>query len=115
MAALFTHDGSLVGLRRQPGGRWSAGRRRRISRPIFASHATPAYVGAVREVRALAPNVSLVRAVAGMVPEGRRELNPALNTIHTLVAVEAGGHVACRDVPEHAGGVPRPARIWRTR
>ena len=39
----------------------------------------------------LAPKVSLVRAVAGMVPDGRRDLNPALNTIHTLTAVEAGG------------------------
>ena len=45
------------------------------STPIFARHATPAYVGKVREVRALAPKVSLVRAVAGMVPDGRRDLN----------------------------------------
>ena len=32
-----------------------------------------------------------MRAVTGMVPEGRRDLNAALNTIHTLVAVEGGG------------------------
>jgi methyltransferase (TIGR00027 family)/uncharacterized protein (TIGR02246 family) len=90
MAALFTHDGSLVGF---DGSQIDGGRAAVEAHlaPIFASHATPAYVGKVREVRALATNVSLVRAVTGMVQEGRRELNAALNTIHTLVAVEAGG------------------------
>src|SRR6187402_151683 len=86
MAALFTHDGSLVGF---DGSQIDGGPRAVESHlsPIFARHATPAYVGKVREVRELAPKVSLVRAVTGMVPDGRRELNSALNTIHTLVAV----------------------------
>ena len=90
MAALFTHDGSLVGF---DGSQIDGGPRAVESHlsPIFASHATPSYVGKVREVRELAPKVSLVRAVTGMVPDGRRELNSALNTIHTLVAVEGGG------------------------
>jgi len=30
--------------------------------------------------------VVLLRAVAGMVPPGKSDLNPAVNTIHTLVA-----------------------------
>jgi uncharacterized protein (TIGR02246 family) len=90
MAALFTHDGSLVGFdgSQIDGGPQSV---QAHLAPIFSSHATPAYVGKVREVRQLAPKVSLVRAVTGMVPEGRHGLNPALNTIHTLVAVEGGG------------------------
>jgi methyltransferase (TIGR00027 family)/uncharacterized protein (TIGR02246 family) len=90
MAALFTHDGSLIGF---DGSQIDGGPRAVESHlsPIFASHATPAYAGKLREVRELAPKVSLVRAVTGMVPEGRHELNPALNTIHTLVAVEGGG------------------------
>ncbi len=90
MAALFAHDGSLVGF---DGSQVDGGPPAVAAHlaPIFARHATPAYVGTVREVRTLAPKVSLVRAVAGMVPEGRRDLNPALNTIHTLTAVEAGG------------------------
>jgi uncharacterized protein (TIGR02246 family) len=58
---------------------------------VFSSHATAAYVGKVREVRVLEPEVVLLRAVAGMVPPGKSELNPALNTIHTLVAVNHGG------------------------
>src|SRR5688572_4769705 len=90
MAALFTHDGSLVGF---DGSQIDGGPSAVAAHltPIFASHATPAYVGKVREVRELAPRVSLVRAVTGMVPEGRRDLNAALNTIHTLVAVDGGG------------------------
>jgi methyltransferase (TIGR00027 family)/uncharacterized protein (TIGR02246 family) len=90
MAALFTPDGSLVGFDGSQVDGGPAAVRQHLA-PIFNGHATPAYVGKVREVRALAPSVSLVRAVAGMVPEGRRELNTALNTIHSLVAVEAGG------------------------
>jgi methyltransferase (TIGR00027 family)/uncharacterized protein (TIGR02246 family) len=90
MAALFTHDGSLVGF---DGSQIDGGPKAVEAQlgPIFGSHATPAYVGIVREVRELAPKVTLVRAVTGMVPEGRHELNAALNTIHTLVAVEGGG------------------------
>jgi len=90
MAALFTHDGSLVGF---DGSQIDGGPKAVEAHlaPIFGSHATPTYVGRVREVRELAPKVALVRAVTGMVPEGRRELNATLNTIHTLVAVEGGG------------------------
>jgi len=90
MAALFTHDGSLVGF---DGSQIDGGPQTVEAHltPIFSSHATPAYVGKLREVRELAPKVTLVRAVAGMVPEGRHGLNAALNTIHTLVAVEGGG------------------------
>jgi methyltransferase (TIGR00027 family)/uncharacterized protein (TIGR02246 family) len=90
MAALFTHDGSLVGF---DGSQIDGGPKEVEAHlaPIFASHPTAAYIGKLREVRALAPKVSLLRAVAGMVPEGRRDLNSSLNTIHTLVAVEAGG------------------------
>jgi methyltransferase (TIGR00027 family)/uncharacterized protein (TIGR02246 family) len=90
MAALFTHDGSLVGF---DGSQIDGGPPAVAAHlaPIFASHATPSFVAAVREVRGLAPKIALVRAVAGMVPDGRRELNPALNTIHTVTAVEAGG------------------------
>src|SRR5690349_10159402 len=70
MAALFTHDGSIVGF---DGSQIDGGPSAIEAhlKPIFASHATPAYVAAVREVRELATKVSLLRAVSGMVPEGR--------------------------------------------
>jgi uncharacterized protein (TIGR02246 family) len=57
---------------------------------VFGSHPTATYVGKIREVRVLGSEVVLLRAVAGMVPPGKSELNPALNTIHTLVAANQG-------------------------
>jgi uncharacterized protein (TIGR02246 family) len=57
---------------------------------VFSSHSTAAYVGKIREVRVLGPEVVLLRAVAGMLPPGKAELNPALNTVHTLVAAHQG-------------------------
>jgi uncharacterized protein (TIGR02246 family) len=53
---------------------------------VFGNHPTAAYVGKVREVRLLGSEVVLLRAVAGMVPADQSDLNPALNTIHTLLA-----------------------------
>jgi len=41
----------------------------------------------VRETRMLGSEVGILRAVAGMIPPGAQDINPALNTIHSLVAV----------------------------
>jgi uncharacterized protein (TIGR02246 family) len=43
---------------------------------IFRDHVTAAYVGKIREVRFLTPEVAVLRAVAGMTPPGRSELTP---------------------------------------
>lgn len=59
---------------------------------VFGSHQTAAYVAKVREVRLLGQGVTLLRAVAGMVPPGSSELKPDLNTVHTLVAASEGDH-----------------------
>lgn len=59
--------------------------------PIFANHPTGAFVAVVREVRALGPSVVLLRADAGMIPAGKDDINPALNAIQSLVAVQIGG------------------------
>jgi uncharacterized protein (TIGR02246 family) len=52
---------------------------------IFAQHRTAAYVAKVREVRSLAPSVTLLRAIVGMIPPGARALNPAVNAIQSVV------------------------------
>jgi uncharacterized protein (TIGR02246 family) len=85
MAACFEDDGNLVGF---DGSQVDS----RVAleahlRPIFASHPTPPYVAKVREIRMLRADAGILRAVAGMVPPGSSEINPALNTVHTLVAV----------------------------
>ncbi|MGW2255377.1 SgcJ/EcaC family oxidoreductase [Kitasatospora sp. NPDC001660] len=57
---------------------------------IFADHVTPRYVAAVRRVRGLGAGVAQLDAVAGLVPAGAADLVPELNSVQTVVAVNAG-------------------------
>jgi uncharacterized protein (TIGR02246 family) len=87
-ASLFGRNGSMVGFDGSP-----VDGQEKIEAhltEVFASHQTAAFVAKVREVRLLGPGAVLVRAVAGMIPPGKTELNPAVNTIHTLVAASEG-------------------------
>ena len=89
MAANFEEDGNLVGY-----DGTQADSRTAIEihlRPIFADHPTAAYVAKVREVRMLGREVGILRAVVGMIPPGSDDINPAGNTIQTLVAGEGAG------------------------
>jgi uncharacterized protein (TIGR02246 family) len=83
-AALFVRQGNIVGF----DGSQVDGQDKIEAHlaQIFAHHRTAAYVGKVREVRLLGTEVVLLRAVAGMLPPTASDLNPALNTIHTLIA-----------------------------
>jgi uncharacterized protein (TIGR02246 family) len=86
MAAQFEEDGNLVGYDGS-----QADSRAAIEdhlQPIFADHPTADYVAKVREIRILGRDVGLLRAIAGMISPGADDINPAVNTIHTLVAVE---------------------------
>ena len=84
-AALFTEDCHLVGF----DGSMMNGKAEIATSlsQIFADHQTAAYIGKVREVQFLASNVALLRAVAGMVSPGQTDINPAVNTIQTLITV----------------------------
>jgi len=86
---LFTEHGNVVGFDgSQVNGRGEIGTH---LRQIFAHHHTPAYVGKVREIRMLTSDVAVLRAVAGMVPSGQADVNPALNSIQTLVMTRQEG------------------------
>jgi len=89
MAASFADDAEVVGF----DGSQILGRQAIISEMdrIFASHETAAYVGKVRRVVRLAEDAALLRAVAGMVPPGQNDINPAVNTIHSVVAARREG------------------------
>jgi uncharacterized protein (TIGR02246 family) len=89
MAAYFEEVGNLVGFDGS-----QADSRAAIEdhlRPIFADHRTAAYVAKVREIRMLGRDVGILRAVAGLIPPNSEDINPAGNTIQTLVAVEGAG------------------------
>jgi uncharacterized protein (TIGR02246 family) len=81
-AVVVGFDGSLMA---------GAGEIARELGSIFADHVTAAYVGIVREVRFLAAEVALLRAVAGMVPPGQRDINPATNAIQSLLVQKFPG------------------------
>jgi uncharacterized protein (TIGR02246 family) len=88
MAALFASGGQVVGF----DGSELDGREaiEASMRGIFAHHKTPAYVAKVRSVR-FTGDVAILRAVAGMIVPGTQDVNPALNTVQTLVAATDSG------------------------
>ena len=88
-AGLFTPDANVIGF----DGSAMDGRAAIESQlqEIFSNHPTGAYVGLVRDVRFLSPEVALLRSVAGIIPAGQTDLNPALNSVQSLVAVRQDG------------------------
>src|SRR5258706_2091584 len=88
-ATLFAEDANVVGFDGSPmNGRAEIATQ--IGR-IFADHQTSTYVGKIREVRFLTPDVAILRAVVGMVPPGQSDLNPEVNAIQSLVATQQHG------------------------
>lgn len=81
-ATLVGFDGSQISDQLQIGAHVSE---------VFTRHQTPRYVGIVREVRSIASDVSLLRANAGLIPPGKDDIDPALNAVQSLVAVQKGG------------------------
>ena len=89
MASLFSKDGSIVGF----DGSQMNGKMQMESEigQIFAHHRTASYVGKIREIRLLRKDVVLLRAVAGMVQKGEKEIDQEVNAIQSLVAVKDNG------------------------
>jgi uncharacterized protein (TIGR02246 family) len=88
-AALFEDDGNTIGFDGSPmNGRANIAA---TLGQIFADHATAAYVAKIRGIRYLAPDVVLLRAVVGMVPPEQSDINPAVNAMQTIVAVNHDG------------------------
>ncbi|MEC0230371.1 SgcJ/EcaC family oxidoreductase [Paenibacillus alba] len=85
MAAVFAEEGELIGF----DGSVVQGRALILEHlaPIFANHPTPPYYGKVKSVHFLAEGVAVLRAIAGMVPQGKSDLAPELHTHHTMIAV----------------------------
>ncbi|WP_047152207.1 SgcJ/EcaC family oxidoreductase [Aneurinibacillus tyrosinisolvens] len=90
MADLFTEDGESIGF----DGSQSIGREEIFAhlKPIFEDHPTAPYVSKVKGVRFLGSDAAILRAIAGMVPPGQSDINPKVNTHHTLVVVNSEGN-----------------------
>jgi uncharacterized protein (TIGR02246 family) len=88
-ALLFASDGSLVGFDgSQVNGQLDVGAH---LTEVFTHHQTPRYVSIVREVRLLANDVTLLRANTGLIPAGEEDIDPALNAVQSMIAVQKGG------------------------
>lgn len=84
-AALFSEDSNVIGF---DGSQMNGRAEIELTLSgIFTHHKTAAYVAKVREVRFITPQVALLRAVVGMIPPGGADLNPAVNSIQSLLAV----------------------------
>jgi uncharacterized protein (TIGR02246 family) len=88
-ASKFAADCNLVGFDgSQIDGRAEIGA---VLGKIFADHPTAAYVSKVRGVRFIGAGVAVLRAVVGMVPPGKTDLNPAVHAVQTLIAAKHDG------------------------
>src|SRR5688500_4253130 len=78
-AALFEDEGTLIGFdgSQMNGKTTIAGH----LNAIFADHVTAPYTGIVKDVRFLAPDVALLRAIVGMIPIGQSDFDPQLNAL----------------------------------
>jgi uncharacterized protein (TIGR02246 family) len=84
MASCFAEDGEMIGF----DGSNMQGRKEIAEhlRSVFSDHETARFVSKVKGIRSPAPDVALLRAAAGMVPPGLNDINPEVNTHHTVLA-----------------------------
>lgn len=89
MADLFDDDGEQIGF----DGSQSIGQAEIFAHlePIFKHHRTARFISKVTSVRFLSEDIAILRAIAGMVPPGQSDINPTVNTHHTLVLQEVDG------------------------
>src|SRR5690625_1372795 len=86
MADLFIVEGEIIGF----DGSQIIGTKEIYSHlePVFSEHPTPPYTSKIKNIHVLSPVIGMIRAIAGMVPEGEMDINPDLNTHHTLIAIK---------------------------
>lgn len=89
MADLFTEDGEQIGF----DGSQVIGQAEIYAHiaPIFEHHDTAHYVSKVKNVRFLSGDIAILRAIAGMVAPGQSDINPNVNTHHTMIAIRTEG------------------------
>jgi len=88
-ALQFTSDASLVGFDgSQVNGQLDIGAH---LTEVFTHHQTPRYVWIVRDVRLLSSDVTILRANTGLIPAGKDDIDPALNAVQSMIAVQKGG------------------------
>jgi uncharacterized protein (TIGR02246 family) len=112
MAQCFDDDGEMIGF----DGSHARGPREIADhlKAVFADHETATFVTKVKTAGELCPGVALLRAAAGMVPPGSSDINPAVNTHHTIVATKKNGWVIVlfQNTPAQFHGRPELTEAW---
>lgn len=86
MASLFTKDANVIGF---DGSQMNGQEQIETElKHVFTNHKTAAYVWKVEEIRFLNSEAALLRAIVGMVPPGKKEINPATNAVQSLIAIK---------------------------
>jgi uncharacterized protein (TIGR02246 family) len=110
-AAPFADDAELVGFDgSEMQGRASV---EETYQRIFSGHQTGRYFVKVRGIRWLAPEIAVLRAVAGVVPAGQTDFNPQLNSVMAMVAQKQNGEwrvVLLTNTPAQWHGRPDAVR-----
>ncbi|MCM3671039.1 SgcJ/EcaC family oxidoreductase [Mesobacillus maritimus] len=85
MAEHFTEQGVQIGF----DGSKLIGQEEILSHltPIFEDHPTAPFVTKVKDIRLLGNDAAILQAIAGMIPPGKTDIEPAVNAHQTLVAV----------------------------
>jgi len=83
MASLFAEDGNVVGF---DGSQMNGQNQIETAlAEVFANHQTASYVWKIEEVRLLHTEVALLRAIVGMMPPDKKDINPSTNAIQSLI------------------------------
>lgn len=61
-------------------------------KPIFENHPTAPFITKIKEIRPLGTDAAILHAIAGMIPTGKSDIEPAVNAYQTLVAVKRNGN-----------------------
>ncbi len=86
MASLFSDNGNVIGFDgSQMNGQIQI--ETGLSQ-VFANHRTASYIWKVKEVRFLNSEVALLRAIVGMIPPDKKDINPSTNAIQSLIAIK---------------------------
>ncbi|MFK2825231.1 SgcJ/EcaC family oxidoreductase [Bacillus sp. B190/17] len=90
MAEQFTEQGVQIGF----DGSKTIGQEDILSHltPIFENHPTPPFITKVRDIRRLGTDAAILHAIAGMIPHGKADIEPAVNAHQTMVAVKKNNH-----------------------
>jgi len=90
MSSLFTDNGNVIGF---DGSQMNSPNQIETElKQIFADHKTAMYVWKVKEVRFLHSETAVLRAIVGMIPPGKKDINPSTNAIQSLIAIKQHNH-----------------------